>query len=38
MEISPEVNPDRINALSDEACRLHDAEVEANGGGRVSSG
>jgi len=37
MEIMPETESDRINALSDEACRLHDAAVEANGGGRVTS-
>jgi hypothetical protein len=37
-ELSPEPESDWINALSDEDCRLRDAKVEANGGGRVSSG
>src|SRR5215470_1432259 len=32
--IMPENNSDWINALTDEACRLHDAAVEAYGGGR----
>jgi hypothetical protein len=36
-ELSPETEYDWINASSDEACRLHDAEIEANGGERVSS-
>jgi len=35
MEISLEANPDRINALSDEACRLYDAAVDAYGGARI---
>lgn len=34
MEILQETNSDWINALTDEACRLHDAAVEAYGGGR----
>jgi hypothetical protein len=37
-ELSPETESDWINALTDEACRLRDAEIEANGLGRVSSG
>ena len=36
-ELSPETESDWINALTDEACRLHDAAVEAYGGGRGSS-
>src|SRR5262245_19364011 len=35
MEIPPETDIDWINALSDEACRLHDVAVEAYGGGRI---
>src|SRR5262245_44125005 len=35
MEISPEANSDWINASSDEACRLHDAAVDAYGGARI---
>jgi tetratricopeptide (TPR) repeat protein len=34
IEISPETNSDRVNDLSDEACRLHDVAVEAYRGGR----
>src|SRR5215471_14171906 len=34
-ELLPETESDWINALSDEACRLHDAAVEAYGAGRV---
>ncbi len=33
--ILPETDSDWINALTDEACRLHDAAVEAYGGGRL---
>jgi tetratricopeptide (TPR) repeat protein len=35
LELSPETNSDWVNALTDEACRLHDAAVEAYGGGRI---
>jgi tetratricopeptide (TPR) repeat protein len=31
-ELSPETESDWINALTDEACRLHEAAVEAYGG------
>src|SRR5215510_7447643 len=34
-ELLPETESDWINALSDEACRLHEAAVEAYGAGRV---
>lgn len=34
-EILPEADSDWINALSDEARRLHDAAVKAYGGGRA---
>src|SRR5262249_31672647 len=34
-ETMPEHNFDWINALSDEACRLHDAAVEAYGDGHI---
>ncbi len=34
-EISPETYSDWMNALSDEACRLHDEAVEAYGSGRI---
>src|SRR5215470_6511338 len=34
-EILPETESDWINSLSDEACRLHEAAVEAYGAGRV---
>src|SRR5262249_5094602 len=33
-ELLPETESDWINALSDEACRLHEAAVEAYGAGR----
>src|SRR5215470_17653368 len=35
LEILPEAQSDWVNAISDEACRLHDAAVEAYGAGRV---
>src|SRR5262249_52025108 len=35
LEILPETYFDWINALSPEACRLHDAAVEAYRGGRM---
>src|SRR5215471_3922302 len=34
-ELSPTTYSDRIDALSEEACRIHDAAMEAYGGGRV---
>jgi len=37
-ELLPETESDWINALTDEACRLRDAEIEANSGGRGSPG
>jgi hypothetical protein len=37
-ELLPETESDWINALTDEACRLHDAAVEAYGCGRGQNG